>query len=241
MPVDAELVLAVDVSRSMDIEEIELQRAGYVAAIRNPAFVRAVQQGMHGKIALAYFEWAGSPRPESLLAWSVIKGQDDADAFADMLAARPYSGFRGTSISGAITYANMLFDNNGFAGQRRVIDVSGDGPNNIGSPILPERQKVLDAGVIINGLPILIRPSSSIGALDRYYEACVVGGPGSFVLPIRAPAEFATAIRLKLILEVSGTPAPKPIPAQASTGIDCLIGEKLRRRYTDPHFPELDR
>lgn len=241
LPVDAELVLAVDVSRSMDMEEFELQRAGYVSAIRHPDFVRAVTQGMHGKIAIAYFEWAGSPRPESFVAWSMIEGQASADAFASALAARPFSGFRGTSISSAITYAGGLFDDNGYAGYRRVIDISGDGPNNIGPPVLAARQKVLDEGIIINGLPILIRPSWSVGDLGHYYEKCVIGGPGAFVLPIRAVDEFATAIRRKLIMEVSGGVQLRPIPIQAGAEIDCLIGETLRRRYSDPYFPQLDR
>jgi hypothetical protein len=239
--VDAELVLAVDVSRSMDMEEFELQRAGYVSAIRHPDFVRAVSQGVHGRIAIAYFEWAGTPRPESLVAWSVIDGAASADAFATALAARPFNGFRGTSISGAISYAGGLFENNGFTGYRRVIDISGDGPNNIGPPVTAARQKVLDAGVVINGLPILIRPSWSVGDLGSYYEKCVIGGPGAFVLPIRAIDEFATAIRRKLIMEVSGAVSLQPIPIQAVEEVDCMIGETLRRRYSDPYFPELDR
>lgn len=240
-PVDTELILAVDVSRSMDMEEFELQRAGYVAAIRDPQFVRAIQQGMHGRIAIAYFEWASAPRPESLVAWSVIDSQASAEAFAAALAARPFDGYRGTSISSAIGYAGRLFDDNGFEGYRRVIDISGDGPNNIGPPVLAERQKVLDAGIVINGLPIIIRPSWSVGELDRYYETCVIGGPGAFVLPIRAVDEFATAIRRKLILEVSGVTPSRAIPIQAGAEIDCLIGEKLRGRYTDPFLPELNR
>lgn len=238
--VDAELVLAVDVSRSMDPEEFEVQRAGYVAAIRHPDFVRAVEQGMHGRIAITYFEWASAPRPESQVAWAIIDGPASAESFAAALAARPFSAFRGTSISGAIGFATGLFDQNNVDGYRRVIDISGDGPNNIGLPVLGERQKALDAGIVINGLPILIRPSWAAVDLDKYYENCVIGGPGAFVMPVREVSEFATAIRRKLIMEVSGRFELKATPIQAGQ-FDCLAGERQRRRYTDPYFPELDR
>lgn len=241
-PVDVELVLAVDVSRSMDSEEFELQRAGYVAALRDPAFVRAIKAGMNGRIAVAYFEWASSPRMESLVGWRVIDGQESADAFAAQLATRPFSGFRGTSISSAIAYGMDLFDRNSIDGNRRVIDVSGDGVNNIGPPVTAARDAALAKGIVINGLPILLRPSGSAGPLDRYYENCVTGGQGSFVLPIRSLPEFATAIRRKLIMEVSGVSPPAELFRTQADGEDpCLVGERERRLYTDPHFPELDR
>ena len=134
-----------------------------------------------------------------------------------------------------------MFDLGGFDGIRRVIDVSGDGPNNIGTPVLDARNKAVDAGIIINGLPILVRPSNTYRDLDRYYAECVIGGPGSFVLPIKAPEEFATAIRRKLILEVSGAPPPARTLPAADEPVDCLRGERDRRFYSDPYFPELDR
>lgn len=240
-PVDAELVLAVDVSRSMDPEEFEVQRAGYVSAIRHPDFIRAVQQGMHGRIAITYFEWANAPKTESQLAWAIIDGPASAEAFAVALAARPFSAFRGTSISGAIGFGASLIDQNNYQGSRRVIDVSGDGPNNIGLPVLSERKKAVDAGIIINGLPILIRPSWASIDLDKYYENCVIGGPGAFVMPVREVSEFATAIRRKLVMEVSGDLPPLRARPVQDEQIDCLAGEKQRGRYTDPYFPELGR
>ena len=203
--VDVELVLAVDVSRSMDADEFTLQRAGYVEAIRHPDFVAAVRAGLRGRIAIAYFEWAGTIRQESLIQWQIIDGQDSAEAFAAALAGRPFGGYLGTSISSAIAFGAGLFDDNAMEGARKVIDVSGDGPNNAGPPVAAARDRAVSAGIVVNGLPILIRPSATVRDLDRYYADCVVGGPGSFVLPIRAPGEFATAIRQKLILEVSGT------------------------------------
>ncbi len=240
-PVDVELVLAVDVSRSMDSGEFALQRAGYVEAIRHPDFINAVRAGLHGRIAVSYFEWAGNVRKESLVPWQVIDGRESAEAFAGALAARPFGGFQGTSISNAILFGNGLFDENSVDAVRRVIDISGDGPNNLGIPVQLARDQAVAAGVVINGLPILIRPSPSFRQLDRYYAECVIGGAGSFVLPIYTASEFTTAIRRKLILEVSGTsPEPKVVPA-AEQPVDCLTGERDRRLYSDPYFPELDR
>jgi hypothetical protein len=240
-PVDVALVIAVDVSRSMDPEEFSLQRAGYVAAIRHPDFVAAVEAGLNGRIAIAYFEWAGTVRMESLVEWTVIDGAASAESLASEIAARPFGGFRGTSISGAVTFAQGLIDESGFRAYRRVIDISGDGPNNIGVPVETARDAAVAGGIVINGLPILIRPSPSVPHLDRYYAECVIGGPGSFVLPIHAADQFATAIRRKLILEVSGTvPGARAMPI-ADEPVDCMKGERDRQRFSDPYFPELDR
>ncbi|GAA2831893.1 uncharacterized protein DUF1194 [Aminobacter aminovorans] len=240
--VDVELVLAVDVSRSMDLEEFTLQRAGYVAALRHSDFVEAVLSGLHGRVAITYFEWAGTVRAESVVPWQIIDGPQSAAAFAARLEARPFSGFRGTSISGAVTYGASLFDRNDADGFRRVIDISGDGPNNFGKPVIPARDAALAQGIVINGLPILIRPSRTASRLDRYYAECVTGGPGSFVLPIKAASEFATAIRRKLVLEVSGdTDALPVIRIDTEPRVDCMAGERDRRIYSDPYFPELDR
>ena len=241
-PVDVELVLAVDISRSMDAEEFALQRAGYVAALRHPDFINAVRAGRHGRIALTYFEWAGTVREETQMPWQVIDGAGAAEAFASMLESRPVRSFRGTSISSALTHGAGLFDDNSFDGERKVIDVSGDGPNNIGLPVVMARDAAVMAGITVNGLPILIRPSSTVRELDRYYAECVTGGPGSFVLPIRDASEFATAIRRKLILEVSGVAASERIiPAQAAEPMDCERGERERRLFSDPYLPGLDK
>jgi Protein of unknown function (DUF1194) len=240
-PVDVELVLAVDVSRSMDSGEFALQRAGYVEAIRHPDFINAVRGGLNGRIAITYFEWAGTVRKESRVPWQIIDGPESAASFAATLASRPFGGYQGTSISTAILFGGSLFDDNSTDALRRVIDISGDGPNNLGMPVQSARDQAVASGVIINGLPILIRPSPSFRQLDRYYAACVVGGAGSFVLPIYMASEFATAIRRKLVLEVSGRlPEPKAVPI-AEQPVDCLKGERDRQTYSDPYFPELDR
>ncbi|TIU21920.1 MAG: DUF1194 domain-containing protein, partial [Mesorhizobium sp.] len=154
---------------------------------------------------------------------------------------RPFRSFRGTSISGALGFGAGLLEKNGFSAPRRVIDISGDGPNNAGLPVAVTRDAALAKGMIINGLPILISPSPSVSHLDRYYADCVTGGPGSFVLPIYAASEFSTAIRRKLIQEVSGIGDARRIRVDAEAPTDCLLGERLRRRFSDPYFPELDR
>lgn len=236
---DIELVLAVDVSRSMDPEEFALQRAGYVAALRHPDFLNAVRAGPNRRIAVTYFEWAGSVRRDRVVPWQVIDGPESATAFAGLLDRLPTDTYRGTSISGALTFGAALFDENGFDGFRQVIDISGDGPNNVGVvPVTTARDDVLSQGVVVNGLPILIRPSPTFAELDRYYAECVTGGPGSFVLPIRDPSEFATAIRRKLILEVSGVDdgTVPVIRAQGAEPINCLRGERDGRLFTDPYF-----
>lgn len=240
--VDVELVLAVDISRSMDAEEFALQRAGYTAALRHPDFVNAVRGGLHGRIALTYFEWAGTVREDSQVPWQVIDGAEAAAAFADRLERLPVRSFRGTSISTALLFGADLFEGNLFDGERKVIDISGDGPNNLGVPVVAARDAAVTGGIVINGLPILIRPSPTVAELDRYYAECVTGGPGSFVLPIRQASEFATAIRRKLILEVGRAPVEaRVVPAQAVQPMDCERGDRERRLYSDPHFPELDR
>ena len=183
MPVDIELVLAVDISQSMDEEEFALQRAGYVEALRHPDFINAVRSGRNGRIALAYFEWAGVVRDDGVIAWQIIDGEASANAFADRIEARPFRSFRGTSISGALGFGAGLLERSGFSAPRRVIDISGDGPNNIGLPVAEIRDATVAKGIVINGLPILIRPSPSVSRLDRYYADCVTGGAGSFVLP----------------------------------------------------------
>jgi Protein of unknown function (DUF1194) len=239
--VDVELVLAVDISQSMDEREFALQRAGYVEALRHPDFIKAVRSGATGRIALAYFEWAGTIRDDGVVAWQVIDSSESANVFADRIEARPFRSFRGTSISGALAFGARLLDGNAFEGERRVIDISGDGPNNIGLPVTPTRDAAIAKGIVINGLPILISPSPSFSHLDQYYAQCVTGGPGAFVLPIHAASEFTTAIRHKLILEVSGIADPAKIRIDAAAPVDCLQGERDRRFFSDPYFPELDR
>jgi hypothetical protein len=226
--VDVELVLAVDVSRSMDMEESNVQRAGYVEALRHPDFIKAVRGGLVGRIALSYFEWAGNVEDSSLVGWKVIETAADANAFATELESHNVATRRGTSISQAIAYGATLLHSNSFTGMRKVIDVSGDGANNIGAPVVPARDAAVATGVIINGLAIMIRPSGMGASLDRYYGDCVIGGPGAFVLPVHNIDDFAVAIRRKLVMEVSGLPDASPKKIAMPSSADCMMGEKER-------------
>ena len=231
--VDVELVLAVDISFSMDPEEQELQREGYILALTSNEFLRALRDGIHGKIALSYFEWANVGDRKVIVPWRIIDGPEAADAVAAEIARAPYRRASRTSISGALDFANTLLDGSPYRGIRRVIDVSGDGPNNNGPLVGPIRDEILDKGVVINGLPIMLKtPVASgmdIDSLDIYYEDCVIGGPGAFVVPIRERSKFREATRTKLVLEIaSHPPAPRVVPASSSAPrISCTIGEQI--------------
>ncbi|SIQ44408.1 Protein of unknown function [Rhizobium sp. RU35A] len=237
--VDVELVLAVDTSRSMDYEEMRVQREGYVSALQHADFINAVRGGLIGRIAITYFEWAGEVDPASVLDWQIIETQADARAFAEKLAARPIATQRRTSISAAIAYGTQTILTNSYRGMRQVIDVSGDGPNNIGLPVEGVRDKAIEAGIIINGLAIMLRPTGaaafgSSAGLDDYYGDCVIGGPGAFVMPVHKPEDFDTAIRRKLVLEVSGlAPDATLHRIAARTKTDCMMGELQWQQFQD--------
>ncbi len=238
--VDLELVLAVDVSRSMDEQEQALQKQGYLAALEHPEVIEAIRSGFLGRIAVTYVEWAGPGRQQIIAPWTMVDGADSAAALVDSIAAQPVSFLRGTSISSALLFTSQLFGGNGFRSTRQVIDVSGDGPNNMGGPVLAAREAVLARGITINGLPIVLNADFyggySIPNLDIYYEDCVIGGPGAFLITVASLDRFAEAVRRKLVLEIAGAePAISPAAfGQHEPRIDCLIGEKLRQRWMDP-------
>jgi len=225
IPVDTELVIAVDVSNSMDPEEQELQREGYITGLTSREFMSAVRGGTHGKVAVTYFEWAGLYDQKIVMPWRMIDGPESADAVANEITRAPYRRAPRTSIFGALQFAKPLFDSSGYNGLRRVIDVSGDGVNNMGPPVTLMRDDVLGSGITINGLPIMLKRQVGYGMwemqfenLDVYYEDCVTGGPGSFVIPIKERAQFKEATRQKLVLEIAGrTPERRVIPAQTRT------------------------
>jgi len=231
--VDVELVIAVDVSYSMDMDELAIQREGYAQAIISKEFLQALKTGPSGKIAVTYFEWAASNDQKIIIPWRVIDGPETADAVANEIMKTPIRRASRTSISGAINFAMPLFDENPYRGLRRVIDISGDGPNNNGAPVTGARDAALEKGITINGLPIMVKePSYStmdIDNLDFYYEDCVIGGPGSFVVTIKDRDKFKEAIRTKLLLEVAGrTPERRIVPAaEKEPRVSCLIGEKI--------------
>lgn len=231
--VDVELILAVDVSYSMDMEELAIQREGYAEAVVSSEFLQALKTGPNGRIAVTYFEWAASQDQKVIIAWRIIDGPESAGAVAAEILKAPLRRASRTSISGAINFGMGLFADNPYRGLRRVIDVSGDGPNNNGEPVTIARDAALAKGVVINGLPFMVKePNAStmdIDNLDVYYEDCVIGGPGSFVVPIQGREKFKEAIRTKLVLEVAGRVPERPvIPAAApQPRVSCLIGEKI--------------
>jgi hypothetical protein len=231
--VDVELIVAVDVSYSMDMDELAIQREGYAQALVSKEFLQALKTGPNGKISITYFEWAASTDQKIIIPWRVIDGPETADAVSAEIMKTPVRRASRTSISGAINFAMPLFDEDPHRGIRRVIDISGDGPNNNGTPVTLARETALSKGIIINGLPIMVKePSFStmdIENLDWYYEDCVIGGPGSFVVSIRDREKFKEAIRTKLVLEVAGRVPERPVVpvAEKEPRVSCMIGEKI--------------
>ena len=215
VPVDLELVLAVDVSRSVDPEEAKLQREGYIEALQHPRVIQAIRSAPNGKIAVTYIEWAGVEVQYTVVPWTVIEGEASAVAFTQRIAAAPYNARNWTSISGAIDYSVPLFENNGFEGTRRVIDISGDGRTNQGRPSAAARDDAVAAGITINGLPVINerlnfyrQPESD---LDIYYRDNVIGGPGAFMIVAESFSAFTGAILSKLIHEIAGDPVDTSI------------------------------
>ena len=231
--VDIELVLAVDVSYSMDMDELAVQREGYAQAITSKEFLQALKAGPNGKISLTYFEWAASSDQKIIVPWRVIDGPEAADAVAQDILKTPVRRASRTSISGAINFATRLLEEDPHRGLRRVIDISGDGPNNNGGSVTVARDAAVEKGIVINGLPIMVKdPTYStmdIENLDFYYEDCVIGGPGSFVVSIKDRDKFKEAIRTKLVLEVAGRLPPTRLVriAGREPRVSCTIGEKI--------------
>jgi len=216
IPVDLELVLAIDVSGSVDQEEARLQREGYLTALESPAVLQAIKGGIFGRIAVIYIEWAGSEHALTVNPWALIDGPEAVRAFNARLQTMPPTRGMYTSITTAIEYAMPMFDNNGFEGTRRVIDISGDGPNNIGGLITVARDRAVAKGITINGLPIMNDRRTGYGMpsmpnLDLYYQECVIGGSRAFLIVADTFESFADAIRRKLLLEIAGID-PRHIP-----------------------------
>jgi len=212
--VDVELVIATDVSPSIDAQEAQLQREGIAEAFLNPQVVNAIQSGALGKIGVAYIDFSSREYNKVVINWRVIKDKVSAAAFADTLRKAPRTFGRHTSISDALELGQFLIEANNFEGTRRVIDVSGDGPNNWGRDITEVRDTLVKRGIAINGLPIINDHGGfgTIANLDKYYLNCVIGGPASFIVVAKGFQDFSRAIRNKLILEISSdTPAANPL------------------------------
>ncbi len=249
--VDVELVLAVDVSWSMDRGEQDIQRAGYAAAFRSPQVQKAIVEGGFGRVAVSYVEWAGTFSQTVVVPWTLIDSRESADAFAYRLATMEPGRERRTSIAAAIDAIAPTFDGNGYDGLRRVIDISGDGPNNQGRSITEARDAAVARGIAINGLPLMTSGQESgfgswgsIPNLDAYYENCVIGGPGAFMIPVNDWEQFPEAVRRKLVMELAdgferqGGPEPATVSKTDGTAaVDCLIGERMwedrQKRWMD--------
>ena len=212
--VDAAVVLAADVSRSINDEEFDLQRRGYAAAIVSDKLMEAIRSGPHGAIALAYVEWAGEGEQTIVVDWTVVRNPADAQKFAASLTSSPRSFLGRTAIGSALDFAMGLFGEASLRTARKVIDVSGDGTSNQGRPVGEARDAAIAAGAVVNGLAIFNRRAAAEGGylalhtnppggLAKYYRDNVVGGPGAFVLPIDDFGNFGDAMIRKLTAEIA--------------------------------------
>lgn len=220
--IDLALVLAIDISGSIDPDEARLQRQGYVDAFRDPVIVKAILGGNYGRIAVAYFEWSDAWVQKLLIDWTLLDSEAAIKAFADRLDAAPISIARRTSISGAIRYAIPMYGRSPYEADRKVLDISGDGSNNDGGLVTDVRHDALKERIVINGLPIMNGRPNPFGFpaeddLDKYYLHCVTGGPRSFVEVARSFEDFPRAIRKKLLQEVADI-GPRPDFDQGSLG-----------------------
>ncbi|WP_262272754.1 DUF1194 domain-containing protein [Microvirga yunnanensis] len=235
--VDLALVLAVDASFSMEPDEQDLQRHGFAEAFQSPEVHRAIRQGMLGRIAVIYVEWAGAFDQEIIVPWTVIEQPADGPAFAERLLRNPVHRMGYTSISGVIDFGIQQLRHSGLQADRQVIDISGDGANNTGRTVTLARDEALAHDVTINGLPIMLkRPSSlwDIEDLDLYFRDCVIGGPGAFLVPVREKAQFVEAIKAKIIREITDRSNPRSLiqPAHDALPTNCLAGELRRHQPT---------
>jgi len=214
--VDVALVLAADVSRSIDDDEFKLQRQGYAAAITNPRVLQAIAAGQFGAIAICFVEWSGPEEQEVIADWTVIRDGESAAAFAATLLAAPRAFVGRTAISAALDFSRAYLSKVGATAERRIIDVSGDGTNNSGRSVRDARDEAVAAGVTVNGLAIINEhPNPGYFAhtqppegLPEYYRQNVVGGPGAFLMVVQDFNSFGEAISNKLINEIAGSAPP---------------------------------
>ncbi|WP_125932953.1 DUF1194 domain-containing protein [Kiloniella majae] len=210
-PVDLELVLAVDVSHSVDEYEATLQRKGYIEALKDPDVIDSIRSGPLGRIAVTYIEWAGEQHQIKVVDWSILDSQKSAEIFSEKLTSRPISSAPSTSISRMIDVASFEINHNSFIAPRSVIDISGDGPNSDGRHVQLARNDAINQGITINGLPVLsFRPNpNGLGApsawLGAYYLKNVIGGENAFLIEVLGFEAFSEILKEKLKREIKGT------------------------------------
>ncbi len=210
--VDLLLLLAADVSGSMDESKFELQRSGYAAAFSNPRVIEAIRAGPRGRIAVAFIEWSGILQQKIVIDWTVISNDETAHQFGDRIIEAPRAFARNsTSISAGIDFAMTQLDRAPYEARRRVIDVSGDGDNNSGRDVTTARDEAIAKGVTINGLVILTETpnrwnsthTNPPGGLANYYRNNVIGGTGAFVVVAENFSSFGNVLIKKLIAEIA--------------------------------------
>jgi hypothetical protein len=219
--VDVLLVLAADVSRSIDDGEFDLQRKGYARAMSDPRVIDAIVGGKNRAIAVTFVEWAGDQEEKTVIDWSVIRDEEGAGAVGAAILAAPRSFLGRTSISGAIDYSVDQFGSAPAEGVKRVIDISGDGTSNSGREVTVARDEAVAKGITINGLAIINTKANSgfayhthpPGGLPKYYTDNVIGGPGAFLLVVENFDTFADAIVKKLVAEIAAAPGRATVAA----------------------------
>lgn len=213
--VDLLLVLAADVSRSIDEEEFNLQRKGYASALTDPRVLRAIAGGRHHAIGVTFVEWSGATDQNVVIDWTVVRDEEAAAGIAATMMAAPRSFLGRTSISAAIDFAMQRLAAAPDQAEKRIIDISGDGTSNAGRAVTEARDEAVAAGVTINGLAIINTRSTPgyafhtqpPGGLPKYYEENVIGGPGAFLLHVENFDTFTEAITRKLVSEIAEVPA----------------------------------
>ena len=204
--VDLKLVLATDVSGSIDSDEFRIEREGTAEAFTDPDVIKAIESGSLGRIAVAMFDFSSPEYDKIVIDWKIIHDRASAVAFAEMVRDTPRTPGRRTSVSSALELGSLLIESseNDIMATRKVIDVSGDGPNNDGNPMTEAHDKTIAQGITVNGLPVMDDQANGyFPDLDKYYAACVAGGKGSFVVVVHNYKDYSAAMRHKLILEIS--------------------------------------
>jgi len=240
--VDLKLVLATDVSGSINNDELWLERTGTAAAFRDPAVIRSIQGGALGRVAVSILDFSSPGFGKTVVGWRVIRDAATAAAFARAILALPRTPGDRTSVSNALELGAQAIQSstNEIVATRKVIDVTGDGPNNIGKPLLEIRERTLAQGIVVNGLSVMDENANGyFRNLDKYYQACVAGGRGAFVMVVHSYRDFALAMRRKLILEISQNQQDGNKQAKGERERGALVRRIVARQINPAEAPVL--